>query len=172
MSDSAIQFRAPLGPSVKLLTALAYFVLLGVGAGSAAMLALPPVPRVAAYVGLGTVILIAVVSWVFRIHGYSLDEGRLIIRYGFSGRAVPFSDITAVELAQDVFRGAWRVFASGGLWSFLGRFQSSRLGPFLAYVSDPARTVLISTAQERVIISPEDPAKFVGELQRRLTRTS
>jgi hypothetical protein len=107
-------------------------------------------------------------SLALRIRGYLLNSQRLLIQYGWSGRQVPLNEIESVEPVREVFRGSFRTFASGGLWSFLGRFRSSRFGSFSAYVSDPARAVLIATKKRPLVVSPDDPAGFISEVKKRI----
>lgn len=168
MTDPApIQFRAPMATSVKVITAFAYAVFAGVAALSWLVSRLGPIPLVAGMIGFLTVLVMAFASLGFRIRGYRLAGYDLLIRFGFGSRSVSLGAISSIDSAGDVFRGSLRVFASGGLWSFLGRFESPVIGPFQSYVSDPSRVVMIATGAERLALSPEDPVRFIEEVQRR-----
>lgn len=166
-APAPIQFRAPMGTSVKVITAFAYAVFAGVAGLSWFVSRLGPIPMVAGAIGLLTVFAMAIASLGFRIRGYMLTGYELLIRFGFGSRSVSLGSITAVDPAGDVFRGSLRVFASGGLWSFLGRFHSPVIGPFQSYVSDASRVVMIAAGAERMALSPEDPVRFIEEVRRR-----
>jgi hypothetical protein len=59
------------------------------------------------------------------------------------------------------------LFGNGGLFSFTGVFRSPKLGRYRAYVTDPARTVILRFAERIAVVSPEDPDAFVRDVSPR-----
>jgi hypothetical protein len=49
-----------------------------------------------------------------------------------------------------------------------GRFASSALGPFRLYAWRQGPYVLLETDAGRVVLTPDDPERFVSELRSRL----
>jgi hypothetical protein len=57
-----------------------------------------------------------------------------------------------------------RVFGSGGLYGYLGRFRlAGRKGTARAYVSDLRRVAVVDVGPKTVAISPEDKTAFLQE---------
>lgn len=57
-----------------------------------------------------------------------------------------------------------RVFGSGGLYGYLGRFRlAGRQGPVRAYVSDLRRVAVVDVGPVAVAVSPADKAAFLQE---------
>ncbi|HXZ86218.1 MAG TPA: PH domain-containing protein, partial [Myxococcota bacterium] len=66
-----------------------------------------------------------------------------------------------VRADAQAMTGSMRLFGNGGLFSFTGLFQSRTLGRYRAFVTDPARAVVLRTARRVVIVSPAEPQAFV-----------
>lgn len=53
---------------------------------------------------------------------------------------------------------------NGGFLGYIGWFRSKRLGSFRAYVTDPPRCVVLEFEQRKVVVSPDDPRRFLEAL--------
>ena len=100
----------------------------------------------------------------FKIRGYDVSPGRLVVRHGWSRLTFPMNNFTAARIEGNPFHGAIRRGGVGGVWSFYGRFSSPQLGEFHAYVSDPQRAVVIQFTDQVVLVSPEEPDAFLAAL--------
>ncbi len=163
-------YRARMGTSVKWLTAATYVVLVSVALLAAASRNRAPAMTFAFWITALTVSVLGVGGLAFRIHGYDLDSKELVIRYGFGRRVIPCADITSAESGRGVIQRSLRVFASGGLWSFLGVFRHAEIGQFRAYVSDLSKAIMLGTIGGRVLVSPSEADQFMSDLKARLPR--
>jgi len=66
-----------------------------------------------------------------------------------------------------VLRGSIRLFGNGGFFSFTGVFQSRKLGRYRAFVTDPARCVILRFTGRVVVVSPADPEAFIRDVMNR-----
>jgi hypothetical protein len=57
-----------------------------------------------------------------------------------------------------------RVAGSGGLFGYYGRFWNRSLGAFRAYATRRSDLVRVDTADERFVLSPDAPDRFLDEL--------
>ena len=102
-------------------------------------------------------------SLAFIIRGFSLSgRGLEIQRLAWSTR-VALTGLREVSVRPDAMRGAWRIWGNGGLFAISGRFSSSQLGRFRAFVTDPARAVVLVTSDGPIVVSPDDPEAFARE---------
>ena len=163
-------YRAKMGTSVKWITVVTYFVLAGVVVLASASRNSAPAMTFAFWITVLTVLGLSVGGLAFRIHGYDLDCNALVIRYGFGRRVIPCADITSAESGLGVIQRSLRIFASGGLWSFLGVFRHAEVGQFRAYVSDLSKAILLGTVAGRVLVSPSEPEQFMSDLKAKVPR--
>jgi hypothetical protein len=105
-----------------------------------------------------------------RVRSYVLNGDELRINLGYGTKVFSLAGLREVRRCPDAFAGAIRTLGNGGLFSVLGRFRSDRLGAFRAYVSDPDALVLLEWNEERVVISPADPGRFIELVSRKVTR--
>ena len=176
MSD---RFGAPWGTSVKLLTALSLTILTFV----LYMLAeLSPVQG-----GLGMLmtafpIALVVGCAAFMVRGYELAGSRLLIRRLWWATPLDLSGLRAIEHNPNAMRWSLRLWGNGGffsisgfflrwslrLWgnggffSISGFFRNRTLGRYRAFVMDPKRAVVLTFADRVVVVSPDQPERFVS----------
>jgi hypothetical protein len=58
-------------------------------------------------------------------------------------------------------KGSWRTWGNGGMFAISGHFAGSGLGRYRAFVTDSSRTVVLETSRGIVVVSPDDPGRFV-----------
>lgn len=61
-------------------------------------------------------------------------------------------------------RASLRTFGNGGGFSFTGRYWNKRLGSYRAFVTNPARSVVLRWQDRTVVVSPASPEEFVREV--------
>ncbi|PAU93231.1 hypothetical protein CK503_12465 [Aliifodinibius salipaludis] len=101
----------------------------------------------------------------FGIFGYHIQDGQLkILRLGWS-KDIDLSKITEVEFKPNAMTGSVRTFGIGGLFGYIGYFRNSILKSYKAYVTHRDKTVVLTTEEGEVVISPDDPKAFVASVK-------
>jgi hypothetical protein len=111
--------------------------------------------------------LVLAATALFVVRGFELRDDSLVVKRGLWENRIPLSGISAATIDPEACLGAWKTCGNDGLFAMHGRFRSKRLGKFRAFVTDPANSVVLQTTGGPVVVSPENPASFVHELQRR-----
>ncbi len=82
----------------------------------------------------------------------SLTEKCFSIHYIFWNYNVPIKNIQEAELYHGS-EGDIRIFGSGGLWGYLGKFKNKQLGLYEMYVTNPSEMMSIETQKGYIIVS-------------------
>lgn len=161
------QFGAPWAASLKLMTVLLVALLLGIaliglfGGGNANGLWLLTMVMVP--------LLILLAGIAFMIRGYDLETDTLrVYRLGWSTR-LDLRGLRDAEVDPAAMMGSMRVFGNGGLFCFAGRFRNRQLGTYRAFATDPRQAVVLRLRDRTVVITPDDPEKFLDEVRKILS---
>ncbi len=151
-----MDFQAPWNRTTWLLTTFVIVVLIAVsltvGGRSLETFVLTFVPAAG----------IVIVSWALAPARYSVTGTELLIHRPLRPRRIPRADIRGARLlAKDELRGTIRTFGNGGLFGFYGRFYSARLGQHRWYASRNEDLVAVDTVSGLLVLSPDDPKRFV-----------
>jgi hypothetical protein len=106
-------------------------------------------------------LLIAVIAALFVVTAYEVDGTELLVRRLLWSTRVTLAGLTRAWHDPAALKGSIRLFGNGGLYSVTGLFQSRRLGRYRAFVTDPARAVVLKLPKRAVVISPADPEAFL-----------
>lgn len=101
--------------------------------------------------------------------GYAVDERAIYIeRKALSTVRVPLTQVTAVRpLPRPALSGAMRVYGTGGLFGWAGRYKARRLGAVSMHATNLDRLILVERRRRRaLLISPADPNAFLSGLRR------
>lgn len=123
-----------------------------------------PHSRSAALVGVALIWTILGSVALFSVRGYALRQGELWIRRSFWWTRVSLAGLRAARPDPLAFRGAIRLWGAAGFMAYLGWYYSKRLGRFRAWVTDPARSVVMEFAGRTLVVSPDEPVRFVEAL--------
>jgi hypothetical protein len=118
--------------------------------------------------GLATCVIL--LSYLFSPRGYSLDDRHLTIKRLVGGISIPYSQILAVEIVENV-KFSLRVFGVGGVFSWYGSFlveSGSNSGIAKVYATSFRRMARIETGKRTYYLSPAEPEKFVEAVKERL----
>lgn len=154
-----MEYDAPWGGALKLMSAFVTLLLLGVialglrGAGE--------VGWVWDLAMVATPLIILIVAAFYAIRGYELTRDRLRVRRLGSSVDIDLDGLEAVAADNGAMVGSRRVFANGGLFSFSGHFRSKTLGIYRALATDPSRGVILRWPRSTLVITPDDPEGFV-----------
>lgn len=109
----------------------------------------------------GVVALIGLLCYLFAPVGYDVADGALTVRFHLGqkryGRIVRCSRVTERPFAL-------RLFGNGGCFAGAGIYWNRSMGVHHAYVTSARLTdlVLVETIGRRIVISPEDPDRFIA----------
>lgn len=156
------KFEAPWGALLWVFTSLGCVVVVGGFAAVAMNAAMPPPARLT----LCTVFAVTLIGCALTaVRGYRLEDGALVIeRLGWEKR-VPLAGLRAATHDKSLLDGALRV-GNGGLFAFAGMFWSRKLGWFHLVGNDIlGRPVLLEFADQKWLVTPDDPERFIAELR-------
>jgi hypothetical protein len=118
-------------------------------------------------------LLTATLPWIaWRMSGdldalwLELEDRRLVIQMRRRRQSVALVGARARRLDEDERRHLERLASSAGVTASTGGFDSRLLGEFDLYASDLAHGVLVETADERLVVTPDDPAELVAAIER------
>jgi hypothetical protein len=166
MSVVLVNFRAPWSSSLRITTTVAMLVLLGVLVVAALVgsQAFMPMPLRVGLVALP--VLIVLVTLSFMVRGYLLTDKEIAVQRLGWRTPLPLAGLVAVTGQPEGLRGSMRLFGNGGLFAMTGWYWNRRIGRFRAYVTDPARAVLLRYRDGRqVILSPHDVQHFIVKVR-------
>lgn len=106
---------------------------------------------------LGVVLLAIAATSVRR---YEIAPDALMVRRLFWTTRMPLNGTVTATVRPRVMAGSWRLFGNGGFFAFSGRYSNAALGYYRAFVTDFNRTVVLTTPQGLVVVSPDDPDEF------------
>jgi hypothetical protein len=166
-------FPTSLDSKLRLTTTI-LLVVLGVIAGLMALAAVSAGSDMMPFAAVLVSYLLIVSAVVSASIGYAPREYRITeqdvsIERGFGPKRIPLDSITTVErLEPDALRGTWRVAGIGGLFCLHGWFRNKQLGEFFMSATRSDRLVLIRTATQRFVLTPDSPDDFVETLRSRV----
>jgi hypothetical protein len=112
-------------------------------------------------------VLIAAIT-AFVPLGYAVTDEAVVIRRPIRSIRIPLtrvSEARRIELTRIV-----RVFGVGGFFGAWGRFTSTQLDSFRAYVTQRGNLICLHLKDgDPVVLSPDDPDGMVAEIQRRVS---
>ena len=109
---------------------------------------------------------------LFIVRCYAIEPNVLAIRRLLWTTRLPLAGLQSAEVSPDVMRGSLRLFGNGGMFSITGLFRNRALGNYRAFVTDLKRTVVLRFPKRTVVVSPENPERFVTEISQFAFRTS
>lgn len=137
-------------------------VILGVSATSYVSLAAAGAVVPGAIVVCINIALIAGVA-VFLPLTYEVTDDTVVVRRIGPDIIISRADITRVgSITWETLSGSIRLGANGGLGGYVGLFSNKTLGRYRAYMTRKDRLFLIETNDCTVVISPDDPERFVA----------
>jgi hypothetical protein len=166
--NSHVRFRAPWGLALMLVSVLSTLLL--VGASVLCLSVLPPHQSFVRFAAGVLPLFIVLGCLPFVVRGYVLTERELVIeRLGWSNRW-PLASLTWVAADPDALKRSLRLCGNGGLFSFCGWFRNKKLGTYRIFGTDPKRSVVLKFGPRTIVVTPDKPAEFVAEVNRRQTQ--
>lgn len=153
-------FSAPRSRSVKIVTTLAIGLIV-------ALNFLPLLPRANVPLAVGVFVLWGVLLFClfYSVNGFSIKNGQLLVhRLGWATR-FDLVRLSGFEVNPHAMMGSIRLFGNGGVFCFIGFYRNAVIGRYRAYVTDPAKAVVLEFGGRKIVVSPDDPPAFVEALR-------
>jgi len=158
---------APPGIRVRMHNWLIVFVLLVVLTVNAVVAArgdhTESLPGAIAFVAI---LVMSLAVWATaRIRSYRIADDQLIVDRLMAPVRFALPGLLSASHDREAMKLALRTFGNSGLGSICGRFRSTRLGKFRAYVSDTEKAVVLRWADRTVVVSPDRVQDFLDTLK-------
>ncbi len=157
------QAAAPMSTAIKVTTGLILFMT----AGFLVAAFYAPVLWIAAALAGGVTLL----CYLFAPVGYELDGDRLTVYFRLGSKV--FAPVARCATLTNRPPMGLRLWGNGGLFAATGIFWNKSYGIFRAYVTSAQvrDQVVVDTATQKILISPEGPEEFVKWCQGREQKT-
>jgi len=168
-----ISFSAPWGRKVILITILTGFLLLILPAIQFVVLRAAHAQAMNFWVLLSVLVVPPAVLLgcaFFMIRGYTLDAGRLIVQRLIWSNTLDLGDLESVYHDPEATKRSVKIIGNDGLFAMCGTFRNKTLGRYRAFVTDPQRAVVLKLRTRTVVVTPDDPEKFIREIQKTFPR--
>jgi hypothetical protein len=152
-------FNAPWGKTLRWVSLLSVLLLVAV-----AITLLTKAPPAAGRGLVALPLLILAGAALFVVRGYRLEPDALLIQRLLWTTRLPLARLQSAESWPHAMRGSLRLCGNGGLLSITGWYRSSALGNYRAFVTNLKDTVVLRFEKKTVVISPENPERFVAEI--------
>lgn len=155
-----MDFAAPWSRALRWITSLACLLLAGItlvglawprgGLETLLLVALPP--------------LVLAAGLLFMVRGYRIEGRELLVLRPLGATRVDLSGLRTASADPQAMRGSIRLFGIGGLFVWAGWFRNRALGRYRVWATDPARAVVLRFEKRVVVVTPDDPARFLARL--------
>lgn len=152
-------FGAPWGTALKIVTALATFILAGV---AVAIQLAPGVPTWTRWLATTSILTTLFGCAAFTVRAYEFSRGELRVLRLFWTTRIVLDGLRTVEADPAATRRSVRLFGNGGLFSFSGWFRNKTLGTYRMCATDPRKAVVLRFPDRVWVVSPDRTAEFVG----------
>jgi hypothetical protein len=116
-----------------------------------------------AFLGL-LIVPIVLLGYAWSPRGYVVANGAITIRRLIGSVTIPLTQVSGARRAtEDDLRGCIRLFGSGGLFGYYGKFRTSKLGVCTWYVTNRGNMVVL-TGAKTILVSPDDVSGFLAAL--------
>lgn len=152
-TEARIHFRAPWSTAVKVITVLVTLLLLAL-------------PYIMSQLWLHWWLWgVFVFCLFFSVSGFSVKNGQLLVhRLGWATR-FDLTQLSSFNVNPHAMMGSIRLFGNGGFFCIIGHYRNTVIGNYRAYVTDPAKSVVLEFGDRKIVVSPDDPRAFVETLR-------
>jgi hypothetical protein len=105
--------------------------------------------------------IILLLAALCMVRGYVLTDKEIVVkRLGWANRFA-LTDLRSVHGDNEAMASSLRLFGNGGLLSYSGLFWSRKMGRYRALATDPSRAVVLTYAKRKILLTPDDPQRFI-----------
>lgn len=166
VTGGGASFRAPWATSVRVVSLVGTLLLGGISGLQAVGIPAPPAAGWALRMVLALPALILLGCALATVRGYELSPRLLRVRRLLGSTEIALDGLERAWASPEAMKRSLRLFGNGGLFSITGIFRNARLGTYRAYAMDPKRAVVLELPGRPVVVTPDDPAAFLRELER------
>lgn len=172
-----IHFKARWGAPLILMTLLATAMLVLVPVGCWMMLdkigdfarstkaAPPELLKFAMLLMVFAPVVSVLICAFYMVRGYVVtDDSVIVLRLGW-GTPLNLRRLISAEVDPEALKKSMRIFGNSGLFAFTGIYRNQKLGVFRVYATDASRAVVLRFSDRTVVVTPDDPQKFVAEVK-------
>lgn len=164
-----ISFSAPWGRKVTIITILTSALLLLLPIIQVVALLASNVPAMNKGILVASALLSPLVLLgcaFFMVRGYTLDAGRLIVQRLIWSNTLDLGELESVHHDPEATKRSRKIIGNDGLFAMHGTFRNKTLGRYKAFITDPKRAVVLKLRTRTVVVTPDDPERFIKEIER------
>ena len=106
-------------------------------------------------------------AYLYSPQSYAISGGFLLIKRLIGTVRLPLSSILELRAGTaDDLRKCIRLWGSGGLLGYYGRFKTAKLGQCRWYMTNRSNSVIVVTGDRTLILSPNDVPGFLASVRR------
>lgn len=104
--------------------------------------------------GLGVGFMVIVVTFAHTPRYLSIDRDRIVCKKMIGSVEIPVSMVISMEaIPPAVLKGSIRIFGSGGMFGYLGRFRNRAVGPYTMYATSSRNLLMVKTIARTYVFS-------------------
>ena len=112
----------------------------------------------------GVLFALLALPMALTVRRYEVVPHELRIRRLFWDTRWPLYGLTTATVQPYAMSQSMRTWGIGGVFSVSGHFVNFPLGRYRAFVTDPARTVILRLTKGVLVVSPDRPEDFVAAI--------
>jgi hypothetical protein len=111
-------------------------------------------------------VLIMLVAYVYSPRSYEFNDGSIVVKRPIRDVRLPLEGLREARPATpDDFKGSVRLWGSGGVFGYYGWFRTSKLGKCTWYLTDRSKAVVVKTAAQTALVSPDETDRFLERIR-------
>ena len=166
-----VEFAAPVGRHVRLVTGFCLIVIGGLALVPLAILISRGEPAHQAWLTMlapvCTATVIVPIMLYSQVLGYRLTRDELIVLRRRRQNRYALNDLQGVAVDPKAMAWSIKVFGNDGLGAITGRFRNRKLGAYQAFVTDRIRGVVLRWPDRCLVVSPDRPEEFAAQIRAR-----
>ena len=117
--------------------------------------------------------LLIFLAYAYSPRGYMISEDALVVKRLIGNVRVPLAAIREIRAGTpDDFKSCARLAGSGGLFGYYGLFRTAGLGKCSWYMTNRSNSVIVTTPNKTLVLSPDDLQGFIAAVGVRSVVTS
>ena len=167
MKNNRISFTCPWSLGVTLITAIIIIIL----AASTYFIWTDDFPS--SMLWLKYTLIVVFIATIIGGLGYmpirlTIENNKIILHRLFGAINIPIKDIIAIKaILNSETAFSIRIFGSGGLFGYLGKFKNKKLGNYTMYATNVNELILIRTDRKTYVFSCKNRAEFIESIKLR-----
>lgn len=157
-------YTAPWSTALKVVSVIVTLVCLGVTLGLTCFPNSKPSGPLAMWLRWLPVALVVACA-LFTVRGYTITADAILVHRLFWDTRLSRAGLQSARFEPQSMCKSIRTCGNGGFYSFTGWYWNKTLGSYRAFVTDPRRAVVLRYERRTLIVSPDEPERFIQELK-------